>query len=236
MILAENISKKYGKHLALNNVSLSVEKGDVFALLGPNGAGKTTFVKSLLGLVSLTEGKLLLSGKEVSDPTSRVGVGYLPEKFSFHSYFTVYSCVEFFGKMHGLSKGVLKEKTLEAIEQVGISDLANKKLNQISKGQLQRTGIATLLVADNELLILDEPFSGLDPLAIKELKDIIAKLATDSEKTIFINSHILSEMERICSSLAILNKGQLVVSGKMNELVKDGNLEEYFYKLIKDSE
>lgn len=234
MISAECITKKYGKYLALDDVSLNVKKGEVFALLGPNGAGKTTFVKSLLGLVHLSKGKLLLGGKEVSDPESRVGVGYLPEKFSFHNYYTVYGCVEFFGKMHGLKGKELRERTLEAIEKVGISEISMKKLNTISKGQLQRTGIATLLVADNHLIILDEPFSGLDPLAIKELKDIIAKLASDSERTVFINSHILSEMEKICDSMAVLNRGKVLASGKMSELIEGTSLEEYFYKLVKE--
>ena len=235
MILAENISKKYGRHVALNKVSIDVKKGEVFALLGPNGAGKTTFVKALLGLVHLSEGKLLLAGKEVSDPKSRVGVGYLPEKFSFHKYYTVYGCVEFFGKMNGYKGEELRERTLLALDKVGVNDLAMKKLSEISKGQLQRTGIATLLVADNQLIILDEPFSGLDPLAIKELKDLIADLGKDREKTVFINSHILSEMEKICDSMAILNKGELIVNGKMSELLAGNSLEEYFYKLVKDS-
>ncbi|WP_372651366.1 ABC transporter ATP-binding protein [Halobacteriovorax sp.] len=234
MIVAESISKKYGKYLALDNVSLSVKKGEVFALLGPNGAGKTTFVKSLLGLVHLSEGKLLLRGKEVSDAESRVGVGYLPEKFSFHNYYTVYGCVEFFGKMNGLKGSELRDKTLEALDKVGVAEISTKKLDSISKGQLQRTGIATLLVSDNQLIILDEPFSGLDPLAIKELKDIIAKLASDSERTVFINSHILSEMEKICDSMAILDKGKVLVSGKMGELLSGASLEDYFYKLVKD--
>ncbi len=235
MIVAENISKKYGSHIALKNVSLNVSRGEVFALLGPNGAGKTTFVKALLGLVNLSEGKLLLADREVSDPKSREGVGYLPEKFSFHHYYTVYGCVEFFGKMNGFSGSDLRERTLSALDKVGISDLATKKLGEISKGQLQRTGIATLLVADNQLIILDEPFSGLDPLAVKELKDLIATLAKESDKTVFINSHILSEMEKICDSMAILNKGELIISGKISELIQSESLEDYFYKLIKES-
>ncbi|ATH07594.1 hypothetical protein BIY24_06430 [Halobacteriovorax marinus] len=234
MISAKNITKKYGKHVALNNVSLEVSKGEVFALLGPNGAGKTTFVKSLLGLVSLSGGELSLFDKSVSDSSSRVGVSYLPEKFSFHNYYSVYDCVKFFGQMHGLKGDDLHQKVLSAISRVGISDISDSKLNKISKGQLQRTGIATLLVSDSKLIILDEPFSGLDPLGIKDLKDIIASLAKEEDKTIFINSHILSEMEKICDSMAVLNKGEILVQGKIEEILAGEELEEYFYKLIKD--
>jgi ABC-2 type transport system ATP-binding protein len=135
--------------------------------------------------------------------------------------------------MNGLKGSELKERTLASIAKVGIDEIATRKLNQISKGQLQRTGIATLLVADNHTIILDEPFSGLDPLAIKELKDIIAAIAIDKSKTVFINSHILSEMEKICDSMAILDKGEVIVNGAISEILKDESLEEYFYKLIK---
>jgi len=233
IIEANGITKKYGRHMALDDVSLTIEKGSVFALLGPNGAGKTTFVKSLLGLVRLNKGELSLNGTSVTEATSREGVGYLPEKFSFYPYYTVYGCVAFFGKMNGISGADLHEKVEEALAKTGVLELKDKKINAISKGQLQRTGIATLLVGDSELLILDEPFSGLDPLGIKELKDLIQSLAKEENKTIFINSHILSEMEKMCKTMAILNKGKIVVKGEIQSLLKGVSLEDYFYKLIK---
>lgn len=235
IIEANGVTKKYGRHLALDNISLKVEEGSVFALLGPNGAGKTTFVKSLLGLVRLNKGELSLKGNNVKEAISREGVGYLPEKFSFYPYYTVYGCVAFFGKMNGISGAELHEKVLDSLKKTGALEIKDKRIDSISKGQLQRTGVATLLVGDSDLLILDEPFSGLDPLGIKELKDLIQALAKDEHKTIFINSHILSEMEKICQSMAILNKGKVVVSGEINSLLKGETLEDFFYKLIKDN-
>lgn len=232
IIEATNVSKSYGKYKALENINLNVEKGSVFALLGPNGAGKTTFVKSLLGLVKLKSGDLKLNGKDVKDKTSREGIAYLPEKFSFYSYYTVRNCVSFFGQMNGLEGKELQERIDRAIEIVGIEEIADKKLNTISKGQLQRTGFATLLVGKNSLLILDEPFSGLDPLGIIEIKKLMHRLASDEGMTIFINSHILSEMEKICDSFAILNKGKLAAIGKKDELLQGTSLEDYFEKTI----
>ena len=232
IIEAKNITKKYGKYLALDDVSLTVEKGNVFALLGPNGAGKTTFIKSLLGLVKIKSGELILNGKDASENLSRSGVAYLPEKFSFYSYYTVRNCISFYGQMNGLSSTELEERIDKAIEQVGISEIANKKLNSISKGQLQRTGIASLLVGDNSLLILDEPFSGLDPIGIIELKKLLAKLSSEEQMTIFINSHILSEMEQICDSFAIMNKGKIAAFGKKDELLQGSSLENFFETTI----
>jgi ABC-type multidrug transport system ATPase subunit len=232
IIEAKGVSKFYGRYKALENIDLNVEKGSVFALLGPNGAGKTTFVKSLLGLVKLKEGELKLNGKDVSDKTSREGIAYLPEKFSFYSYYTVRNCVSFFGQMNGLSGQELEERIDRALETVGIEDIQDKKLNTISKGQLQRTGFATLLVGKNSLLILDEPFSGLDPLGIIEIKKLLHKLANDEGMTVFINSHILSEMEKICDSFAILNKGRLAAIGKKDDLLKGDSLEDFFEKTV----
>ncbi|WP_127715841.1 ABC transporter ATP-binding protein [Halobacteriovorax sp. HLS] len=232
IISAQNLKKYYGKDLALDDVSLHVKAGSVFALLGPNGAGKTTFVKSLLGLVRLKSGELLLNGKNVNDFTSRSGVAYLPEKFSFDTNYSVRGCVSFFGQMNGLSSSELEQRIDRALDLVGITDIASKKLDAISKGQLQRTGIATLLVSENSLLILDEPFSGLDPIGMIELKKLLAKLSSDESMTIFINSHILSEMDQICDSFAILNKGKIAAFGSKEELLQGSSLEQFFEKTI----
>lgn len=232
IIEANNLKKYYGRDLALDDVSLHVKAGSVFALLGPNGAGKTTFVKSLLGLVSLKSGELFLNGKNVRDFTSRNGVAYLPEKFSFDTNYSVRGCVSFFGQMNGLKGDQLEQRIDRALELVGIKDIAGKKLDSISKGQMQRAGIATLLVAENTLLILDEPFSGLDPIGMIDLKKLLAKLAKDESMTIFINSHILSEMDQICDSFAILNKGKIAAFGSKQELLQGSSLEQFFEKTV----
>jgi len=234
MIDAENVSKSYGRDQVLNQLNVKVEKGSAFALIGPNGAGKTTFVRLLLGLSPMNEGTILLQGKDVSDETSRLGVGYLPEKFQFFNYYTVEGAALFYGKMHGLSGTDLKDRVNQALQDVGISELAKRRLDTLSKGQTQRLGIANLLVGNNQLLILDEPFSGLDPIGIKELKVLLNTLQ-DSGKTLFINSHILSEIEVICDSMAVLNKGICLAQGKITELIEGKSLEDYFYSKIQNN-
>ena len=232
VIEVNNVTKFYGPHMALNNVSLKVELGQIFALLGPNGAGKTTLVKSILDLVRTSKGEIHLNSKDSRDESARRGVAYLPEKFGFFPYYTVEGVAEFYGKMQGLNGKDLSDQIDLNLSRLNISDLRKKKVNTLSKGQLQRTGIASVLMGNSSLIILDEPFSGLDPIGIKELKDLIISLR-DSSKTIFINSHILSEMERVCDHMAILNKGEMLVSGSIEDLIKGESLEDFFYKQVK---
>ncbi len=230
IIEADNLSKSYGKIDALKNFSLAVEKGSCFALLGPNGAGKTTFVKSLLDLVKPKEGTLKINGIDSLDENSRKGVFFLPEKFTFFSYYTVSGVLDFYGKMQGLSEEEVKERIPHALKKLSIEELADRKLNTLSKGQLQRVGIANLFMGNYELFIFDEPFSGLDPIGIKDLKEIIKELK-ENKKSVFMNSHILSEMEKICDHFGILNKGVLVDSGNMEKL-GGKSLEDYFYQKV----
>jgi len=231
IIEATNISKNYGRVAALKNFSLSIEKGECFALLGKNGAGKTTFVKSLLGLVNFSSGDLKLLGKNVGDKTSREKVSYLPEKFSFYPYYTLAGVCEFYGKLKGVPHHLVKEQVGQAMERLGISDLMDKKVKECSKGQLQRTGLAATLIGDTELFILDEPYSGLDPIGIKELQVLLSELAA-SGKTIFINSHGLDSVEKVCKNIAILDKGELVVQGEMRSLLGEKNLLDFFYEKV----
>lgn len=232
VIEAQNVSKNYGKTRALNSLSLNVAEGNIFALLGPNGSGKTTFVKIVLGLVRPDSGKILINGIESTDETSRNGVAYLPEKFSFYPYYTIDGVVKFYGSMKGLTGEKLEEQCHKALKSLGIEDLVGKKVKECSKGQLQRTGIASMLMGDNNLLILDEPFSGLDPIAIKELKDLLGGLK-DEGKTLFINSHILSEMEKLCDHAAILNKGECLAQGELPGMLNGKSLEDFFYEKVK---
>lgn len=231
IIKAQNVSKNYGSLTALQGLSLTVEEGSAFALLGPNGAGKTTFVRALLGLTKCG-GDLKLQELDVSDKNARQGLAYLPEKFNFFSYYTVESVLSFYGKMQGLNGSALSEAIATALDTLNITELRGKRMDNLSKGQVQRTGLANLLMGENKILILDEPFSGLDPIGIKELKDLINKLKKQG-KTIFINSHILSEMEQICDQVAILNKGHCLVQGSLSEVKGSKSLEDAFYDLVK---
>ena len=231
IIETENLSKSYGNIPALKNISLSVKRGSCFALLGPNGAGKTTFVKSLLNLISPQEGSLKINNINSLDEKSRIGVYFLPEKFTFFSYYTVEGELDFYGRMQGLSDEEIKSQIPLALRKLSIEELAKRKLNTLSKGQLQRVGLANLYMGEHELYIFDEPFSGLDPIGIKDLKEILKELRGNN-KSIFINSHILSEMEKICDSFGILNKGILVESGKLLEKLEGKTLEDYFYQKV----
>lgn len=231
IIEAQGISKNYGSVQALVDFNLKVEEGDCFALLGKNGAGKTTFVKSLLNLVAFQKGDLKLLGQDVFRKESRQQVAYLPEKFSFFSYYTLSGVCEFYGQMKGLSGQELKSSVGTAMERLGISDLMDKKVKDCSKGQLQRTGLAATLIGHNRLFVLDEPYSGLDPIAIKELQDLLIELKGQG-KTLFINSHGLDSVEKVSESIAIIDKGRLVVEGKMKSLIGESSLLDFFYEKV----
>ena len=232
IIEASNVNKSYGLSPALKNLSLSVKKSTIFALIGPNGAGKTTFIKSVLNLVKPNSGSITINGIDAKKAAARQGIAYLPEKFSFFPYYSVEGVVRFYGQMQNLRGLELKKSTEEALNKLNIWELRKRKLRTLSKGQLQRTGISTLLMGDNKLLIIDEPFSGIDPIGIKELKVLFLELKA-SGKTVFINSHILSETEQICDDVAILNRGECLASGNMRDMIGTLSLEDFFYKLVK---
>jgi ABC-2 type transport system ATP-binding protein len=226
------VKMSYGQEFSLHDVDLNVKKGKIFALLGPNGAGKTTLVKLILNLMHVDHGSINIHDISVDQASSRAGVAFLPEKFNFFSYYTIRGVLEFFGTMKGLSGDELKKQIDDALTDLSISDLQHRKLQTLSKGQVQRTGLASMLVGENNLLILDEPFSGLDPIGMRDLKDILKKQRALG-KTIFLNSHILSEMELICDDVAILNKGEILFSGSVQSILDKGQtLEDFFYQLV----
>lgn len=226
-IEANNICKSYGMTEALKGVSLRLEEGRSLALLGPNGAGKTTFIKSLLGLVHHDSGTLKIFNQDAPSPESRRNLAYLPEKFSFYPYYSVQGVVEFFADLYQSDR----KKVASALERVGMSGLSKRKMKTLSKGQMQRVGVANMLVSGAKLFLLDEPFSGLDPIGVKELKDLFVDLKRDGV-TLFFNSHILSEMEKVTEEVAILNHGQLLVHGELKKLVQNKSLEDFFYELV----
>ncbi|MBT3585748.1 MAG: ABC transporter ATP-binding protein [Halobacteriovoraceae bacterium] len=234
-IQATGVSKSYGATQALSDFSISVEPSKIVALLGPNGAGKTTFVKSLLDLVSPDSGEILINGINSTSSASREGVAYLPEKFSFFPYYTVEMVVAFYGKMHGLRGSELNQRVGEALEKLKIPELRKKKINTLSKGQLQRTGIANTLMCQGNLMIFDEPFSGLDAIGIRELK-LLFKDLREQGKTVLLNSHILSEMEQVCDEFILLNKGKIIAKGNLKTELEGKSLEDFFYDKVENSQ
>lgn len=234
-IEVKDVTKSYGAHFTLQNINLQVKKGEVFALIGQNGAGKTTLVKLILDLLRTNKGQITLATLPSSDSHSREKVGFIPEKFSFFNFYTVEGVLDFFAETRGFT-GAEKIKTVEtALQKLSLEEIRTRKLSTFSKGQLQRVGLATLLIGDLDILILDEPFSGLDPIGIKDLKDLIKEFKQQG-KTVFINSHILLEMEQLCDSFAVLKNGKLVHSGSVASMKEQhGNLEDFFTKLVTES-
>ena len=207
---------KRGVH-ALKGVSLKVERGACFGLLGPNGAGKSTLVKSLLSIVRPSSGTATILGHDIGSPQSRRSVGYLPEGHRFPQYLTARGVCEYFGRLGGLSGPELHKQVDEKLELVGLTDWADTKISKFSKGMSQRVGVAQALMGDPEVIFLDEPTDGVDPVGRAGLHFVMRK-ATERGATIFINSHLLSELEDLCDDLAILHRGELVQQGSVSEL------------------
>ncbi|MBF2062868.1 MAG: ABC transporter ATP-binding protein [Calothrix sp. C42_A2020_038] len=205
---------------SLKSCSLTVYRGETFGLLGPNGAGKTTLLKLLLGIIRPTSGRGLLLGKPLGDYTVKQRIGYLPENVYLYDFLTGWEFLEFAAGIFQIPKRVQRERIPQLFELVGLplKDARKKQMRRYSKGMLQRVGMAHALVNDPELVFLDEPMSGLDPLGRYQMREIILTLKA-AGKTIFFNSHILSEVEKICDRVAILAKGQLVCSGSLEQLL-----------------
>ena len=202
---------------ALEKVSLSVEQGEIFGLLGPNGAGKTTFVKLILSIVYPTSGTATVLGYPLGKRALKEYCGYLPENHRYPGFLTAENTLVFFGRLNGLPESNLKEKAHALLETVGLKDWAKVKTKKFSKGMLQRLGLAQALINDPKILFLDEPTDGVDPIGRKEIRDLLLSLKARGT-TIFLNSHLLSELEMVCDRVAILNKGKVVRLGTIAEL------------------
>ncbi len=201
-----------GRITALDGVDLRVEKGEVFGLLGPNGAGKTTAVKVLLGLTFPTQGEARLLGIPSANRESRRRVGYLPEGHRFPGYLTPRQTLSIFGRMSGVPAEVLRSRIPTLLERVRLTAWIDVRVKRFSKGMTQRLGLAAALVHEPEVLLLDEPTDGVDPVGRREIRDILLA-ARAAGTTIFINSHLLSEVERTCDRVAILHRGRVIREG-----------------------
>jgi ABC-2 type transport system ATP-binding protein len=201
---------------AVRGIDLEIQEGETFGLLGPNGSGKTTTIKMLTGLILPTAGDAWVAGIPVQDPRSRARLGFLPEGTYFHEYLTGREFLDFHGTLLGLSKAERRERIPGLLERVGMSHAAEQQIRGYSKGMQQRIGLAQALIGEPQLLILDEPMSGLDPIGRKEVRDLILELR-DEGKTVFFSSHILADAEMVCDRVAILVRGRVVHEGSLCE-------------------
>ncbi len=223
IIQTENLSKHFnrGRLRALDRVSLHVGPGRVFGLLGPNGAGKTTLVKLLLGILHPTAGTAQIFGEPVTNYNLRERVGYLPENHRYPDFLKGGAVMEYFGRFANVPAEARRQRIPELLKLVGMDKWADTKIRKYSKGMMQRLGLAVAMINDPDLLLLDEPTDGVDPIGRKEIRDIILHLKGRG-KTIFINSHLLSEVELVSDEVAIMNKGKIVVQGAVDQLTDIG--------------
>jgi ABC-2 type transport system ATP-binding protein len=227
VIRVENVTKDvrpgFGlrKKRILHDISLSVEQGEIFGFVGPNGAGKTTTMKILMGLIRPTGGRATILGHEVGETAFHEEIGFLPEHPSFYDYLTGREILNFYARLSGMESAERRARVDLLLDWVGLGDAAEQRLRTYSKGMLQRVGIAQALVHDPSVVFLDEPMSGLDPLGRKEIRDLILRLR-DEGKTVFMNTHILSDMEMVCDRVAIIIGGRVRYQGRIKDYFGDG--------------
>jgi ABC-2 type transport system ATP-binding protein len=227
VLLAKDLEKVFHKPFtrrrveAVRRVSLDVRRGEIFGFLGPNGAGKTTTIKMLTGLIAPTRGTMEILGVRVPAPDVMVRVGFLHENPYVYPYLTPREFVTLCGRLSGLKGDALRERVVRVVDRVGLGEAIDRAARALSKGMLQRVALGAALVHDPELLILDEPMSGLDPVGRKEVRDLIVE-EKQRGRTVFFSSHILSDVEMLCDRVCILRKGEVVVAGALNELLAEG--------------
>ena len=200
-------------------MSFSVKRGHIFGFVGPNGAGKTTTIRTLMGLIKPSGGSASILGKSIPSRAARARVGFLPEAPYFYDYLTVDELLDLAGRLFGIDAAARKKRANELIEKVGLARARTQSLKKFSKGMLQRAGLAQALMNDPDVVVLDEPMSGLDPIGRKEVRDLMLELR-EQGKTVFFSTHILSDVEAITDDIAIIARGQLQAQGTRDELVK----------------
>lgn len=221
VLQTEQLSKLYPSGGGCFDISLSLGAGETFGLLGPNGAGKSTFIKMLVSLLTPTSGQARILGLPHGSLEARRQVGFLPENFCYHDWMTAAELLEFHGTLHGLSRGEARRRISETLARVDLKGLEKRLVRTFSKGMQQRLGLAVALLPRPRLLFLDEPTSALDPLGRREIREIIQQLQ-DQGMTIFLNSHLLTEVEKVCQRVAVIKKGRIVATGRLEELLGMG--------------
>jgi ABC-2 type transport system ATP-binding protein len=232
VIEVSHLTKKYGGHLAVDDVSFTVEDGQIYGLLGPNGAGKSTIMNILTGYLSATSGQVTVAGHPLPEEAdeAKACVGYLPEQPPLYPEMTVGEYLNFVAELKKVPRAQLKEQVLRAARRTGLEKVLPRLIRSLSKGYKQRVGIAQALLGSPKIIILDEPTVGLDPAQVIEMRKLIRELG--KAHTVILSSHILSEVQAVCQQVLILSKGKLAASGTLQELTADGrSLEEVFLAL-----
>ena len=232
MIEVSHLTKQYGNHLAVDDVSFTVADGQICGLLGPNGAGKSTIMNILTGYLSATSGQVTVAGHPLPEEAdaAKACVGYLPEQPPLYPEMTVQEYLTFAAELKGVKKAERKEQVCRAARRTGLETVLPRLIRSLSKGYKQRVGIAQALLGSPRLIILDEPTVGLDPAQVIEIRKLIRELGR--AHTVILSSHILSEVQAVCQQILILSKGHLAAAGSLEELTADGKgLEEVFLEL-----
>ena len=221
VITVSNLTKYYGKFEALDSVSFNIDKGWVYGYLGPNGAGKTTTIRIMLGLLKPSQGEVQISGvNPTKDPVHALQfVGYAPELPTLQTFFTGEQLLDFMGKMFGLPTQARSEKIKQLLDFVGLKEWGRKKIGNYSKGMVQRLSVALALINDPIVLIMDEPTIGMDPEATAHFRNLFMNLSKEG-KTIFISSHLLDEVQRICTHVGMINRGKIVFTGPIDQVLE----------------
>jgi ABC-2 type transport system ATP-binding protein len=244
IIETEDLTKRYGAQTAVDRLSLQIREGEVFGFLGPNGAGKTTTLLMFLGLTEPTSGKVRVCGVDPArDPLHvKRQVGYLPENVGFYDDMDARQSLKYVARLNGIPDDVSAARVDELLKMVGLFEEAGKKIGVFSKGMRQRLGIAEVLVKNPRLIFLDEPTIGLDPDGTNRMLDLIRSLSREKNITVFLSSHLLDQMQRICDRVGIMIKGKLVAVGPIEELAKaklvvekEHSLEEIYMKYFKEA-
>jgi len=204
---------------ALKSLDIEVRRGEIFGLLGPNGSGKSTTIKLILGLLFPTSGRAFVFGKEAAEVTKNEGIGYLPEESYLYKFLNAEETLDFYGRLFDMPASVRRERTEQLIQMVGLQRARRRQLKEYSKGMTRRIGLAQALINEPDLLVLDEPTTGLDPIGSREMKDLILRLR-DQGKTILMCSHQLADVEDVCDRIAILHQGELKELGRVDTLLK----------------
>jgi ABC-2 type transport system ATP-binding protein len=233
MIEIKNLTKKFGANTVLDNISFSVKKGEILGFLGPNGAGKTTTMKIITSFWMPTEGNIEVDGRDVIKDSleTRKKIGYLPETVPLYDDMKVYEYLKFAAQARGIGKNEIKKRIKEVGESCGITKVMRKPIDELSKGYRQRVGLAQAIIHNPDVLILDEPTTGLDPNQIVEIRDLIKKIG--QEKTVIFSTHILSEVSAVCDRVIIINNGRIAGEGSPDELLKKAGGAEIIYVKIK---